>query len=101
MDLKLKGRSALVTGASRGIGLAVAHALAAEGCNLHIAARDEALLASHAEQLRAAHQIAVTVHRRDLSLSDEVDALGRDCGDVDILVNNAGDIPAGTLASID
>ena len=101
MDLNLKGRTALITGASRGIGLAVANALAAEGCHLHIAARDEALLASHAERLRAAHAITVTVHRRDLSLPDEVDALGAACGDVDILVNNAGDIPLGTLAALD
>ena len=39
MDLNLTGRSALVTGGSKGIGLAIAHSLAAEGCNLHLAAR--------------------------------------------------------------
>ena len=101
MDLNLRGRSALVTGASRGIGLAIANVLAAEGCDLDLAARDERLLAQHAERLGAAHGVKVRIHRRDLSRPEEVDALGRDCGDVDILVNNAGDIPAGSLEMLD
>ena len=42
MDLNLKGKSVLITGASKGIGLVIAEVMAAEGCNLHIAARDEA-----------------------------------------------------------
>ena len=42
-----------------------------------------------------------TVYRRDLSLTPEVESLGKACQDVDILVNNAGDIPTGTLATID
>ncbi|HWG05364.1 MAG TPA: short-chain dehydrogenase/reductase [Beijerinckiaceae bacterium] len=101
MDLKLKGCSVLITGASRGIGLAVANVLAAEGCNLHLAARDEALLEAHAERLTREYGVQATVHRRDLSLTPEVEALGRACQDVDILVNNAGDIPTGTLQSLD
>lgn len=101
MDLQLKGKSALITGASRGIGLAIANAMAAEGCNLHIAARDEALLKGHAERLMREHGVKVTVHRRDLSLTPEVEALGTACRDVDILVNNAGDIPTGTLQTLD
>jgi NAD(P)-dependent dehydrogenase (short-subunit alcohol dehydrogenase family) len=101
MDLNLKGKSVLVTGASRGIGWAIAKAMAAEGCNLHLAARDEALLKEHAETLTKEHRVKVTVHRRDLSLTEEVEALGKACRDVDILVNNAGDIPTGTLLSLD
>ncbi|HTI88247.1 MAG TPA: short-chain dehydrogenase/reductase [Alphaproteobacteria bacterium] len=101
MELNLKGRSVLVTGASRGIGWAIAKAMAAEGCNLHIAARDEALLKEHAEELRRDHKVEVTVHARDLSLTDQVEALGKACRDVDILVNNAGDIPTGTLLTLD
>jgi NAD(P)-dependent dehydrogenase (short-subunit alcohol dehydrogenase family) len=101
MDLNLRGRTVLVTGASRGIGWAIAQAMAAEGCNLHLAARDEALLKEHAEELARDHKVQVTVHARDLSLTAEVEALGQACREVDILVNNAGDIPTGTLLSLD
>lgn len=101
MNIDLKGKLALVTGASKGIGLVVANMLAAEGCNLHLAARDEAAMRQTAERLTKEHGVKVTVHRRDLGLASEVEELGRDCVDVDILVNNAGDIPPGTLAEID
>ena len=101
MDLNLKGRSVLVTGASRGIGLAIANAMAAEGCNLHLAARSKELLDGHADRLTKNFRIKVTVHPCDLSITDQVEALGKACQDVDILVNNAGDIPTGTLQSID
>lgn len=101
MDLNLKGRWVLVTGASRGIGWAIAKAMAAEGCNLHLAARDGALLKEHAEELTRNHGVKVEIHVHDLSLTDQVEALGKTCRDVDILVNNAGDIPTGTLLSLD
>ena len=101
MNIDLKSKSVLITGASKGIGLVVANALAAEGCHLHLAARSEAALMQVAERLTREHGIKVTVHRRDLSLASEVEALGEACVDVDILVNNAGDIPPGTLAEVD
>lgn len=101
MDLDLKGKSVLITGASRGIGHAIAEVMAAEGCNLHLAARDEARLKTLAERLKKEHGVEIAVYRRDLSLTPEVEALGRACQDVDILVNNAGDIPTGTLETID
>ena len=101
MDLNLKEKSVLITGASRGIGCAIAEAMAAEGCNLHLAARDEARLVALAKRLTKAHGVNVEVYRRDLSLTPEVESLGKACEDVDILVNNAGDIPTGTLATID
>jgi NAD(P)-dependent dehydrogenase (short-subunit alcohol dehydrogenase family) len=101
MDLKLQGRSALITGASRGIGLAIARALGAEGCNLHLTARNESLLNEAAREIRAAHGVEVCVHPKDLTQSSDIEALGRACLDVDILVNNAGDIPTGTLQQLD
>ena len=52
MDLELKGKSALVTGGSRGIGLATAMALAEEGCNVGICGRDETSLMEAEKRLR-------------------------------------------------
>ncbi len=101
MDLNLKGRTALVTGASKGIGLAVAEALAAEGVNLHLAARSGDLLAEHATRITAEHGVTVTPHSADISQSATVDDLLKAAGDVDILVNNAGAIPGGNLETVD
>ena len=101
MDLNLKGRTVLITGASKGIGQVVAETLAAEGCNLHIAARDHEALTALAYRLADRHGVQVEVHRGDLGQTADVEALGEACKDVDILVNNAGDIPPGTLAEID
>jgi NAD(P)-dependent dehydrogenase (short-subunit alcohol dehydrogenase family) len=101
MDLDLRGKTALVTGASKGIGLAVAHALAAEGCNLHLAARTEATLAAAREAIRSRHQVAVTLHQLDLARSESVGVLAAAGRDVDILVNNAGAIPGGSVDMVD
>jgi NAD(P)-dependent dehydrogenase (short-subunit alcohol dehydrogenase family) len=101
MDLNLKGKTALVSGASKGIGHVVAETLAAEGCNLHIAGRNEAALSELAARLTGDHGVAVKVHSGDLGVTRDVEALGKACADVDILVNNAGDIPLGTLEEID
>jgi NAD(P)-dependent dehydrogenase (short-subunit alcohol dehydrogenase family) len=101
MDLNLQGKTALVTGASKGIGLAVAKVLAAEGCNLHLVARGKETLEAAREAIRKRHQIAVALHPLDLSLSESVGQLAESCRDIDILINNAGAIPGGTLAMID
>src|SRR5262245_49993326 len=101
MDIDLKGKSVLITGASKGIAFGIAEPMAAEGCNLHLAARDEDAMKKLAERLTREHSVRITVHRRDLGQKKEVEALGEVCADVDILVNNAGDIPPGTLDEID
>jgi 3-oxoacyl-[acyl-carrier protein] reductase len=98
MELGLRGKRALVTGASKGIGLAVARALAAEGCHLDIAGRGVASLEEARDALhRAAPEIDIRIHGVDLSRVADQDRLARACAEVDILVNNAGSNPAGDL----
>jgi len=101
MDLGLQGKTALVTGASRGIGFAISQSLAAEGCNLHIVARDEILLKQQAEILSRKFGVDVVPHAHDLSVFEEIEKIGAKCSHVDILINNAGDIPNGNLLSVD
>jgi NAD(P)-dependent dehydrogenase (short-subunit alcohol dehydrogenase family) len=101
MDLHLRGRQALVTGASAGIGAATAEALAEEGCTLHLAARSKSKLDELAESLRSAHNVEVHVHAADLRESADLAALADAVPELDILVNNAGDIPGGALDAID
>lgn len=101
MDLKLSGRTALITGGSRGIGLGIAQGLAAEGCHLHLTSRNAADLEAARGKILAAHKVNVTCHALDLSASENAKKLAQTCRDVDILVNNAGAIPQGTLAGLD
>jgi 3-oxoacyl-[acyl-carrier protein] reductase len=101
MDLNLAGKTALITGGSKGIGFAVAQHLAGEGCNLHLVARDKAALEAARETIAARHPVAVTLHALDLSTAAGVAALAEPCRTIDILVNNAGAIPAATLDQID
>jgi 3-oxoacyl-[acyl-carrier protein] reductase len=95
MDLGLTNKVALITGSSRGLGLASARALASEGCRVMLTARGTDVLHKAALELRAiAGAESVSSHAGDLS-SDEgvsaaVDATVREFGGLDILVNNMG-----------
>jgi NAD(P)-dependent dehydrogenase (short-subunit alcohol dehydrogenase family) len=102
MDLGLKDRSVLITGSSKGIGLAIAQTLAAEGCSpIHLSARSEADLEERAGEIKAQFGVDVVIHSADISDSNGHAALAAVCGDVDILVNNAGAIPRGSILEID
>ncbi|MBV9152974.1 MAG: SDR family oxidoreductase [Alphaproteobacteria bacterium] len=101
MDLGLRGRKALVTGASKGIGRAVAEILAEEGCDVVLVSRTAADLDKVRAKIAGEHNVAVRYYALDLSDSKSVDKLAAECADTDLLVNNAGAIPGGTIADID
>jgi NAD(P)-dependent dehydrogenase (short-subunit alcohol dehydrogenase family) len=94
MDLGLKGRAALVTGASRGIGAAIARVLAEEGVHVALAARDGSLLAEVAREIRDQHGVRAEAIPADLSVPETparvVDEAVTALGKLDILVNCAG-----------
>ena len=104
MDLELRGKTALVTGASKGIGKAVALALAAEGARVAVVARDAGLLDKVAAECRdRSRQDAIAV-AADLSRLDEVTRVTSEVkqrlGRIDVLVNNAGAIRGGGFLTI-
>ena len=91
----LKGKRALVTGSTQGIGLGIARALTAQGCSVMLHGLGEpAKLASLRAEMAAAHNVNVDVHGADLTRVDEIDDLMqttvRTLGGLDIVVNNAG-----------
>lgn len=100
MDLQLAGKSALITGASKGIGRATALTFAAEGCAVHLAARSGDELEKLRNEILGKHKVQVGLHPGDLSTARSMVALADAVGDVDILINNAGDIPAGTVEAL-
>ena len=100
MDLGLTGRRVLITGGSKGIGLACAEAFAEAGCDLVLVSRDPARLTEAAEGVRAKAQVRVETFAADLSTDAERERLHAAHPDADILVNNAGAIPGGKLAEI-
>jgi len=101
MELNLRGKKALVTGASKGIGYACAEMLAQEGCDVVLVSRTEADLAAACDKIKAQSNVAVRYFALDLGDGKNVDTLARDCADTDILVNNAGAIPGGNVAQVD
>ncbi|MFH1688566.1 MAG: SDR family oxidoreductase [bacterium] len=95
MDLGLKDKRALVTGASAGLGFAAAAALAAEGVRVTINGRDRDRLEKAAERIHEATKQTPACIAGDVSKSDDCSRLVREAGDVDILVSNAGGPPPG------
>jgi NAD(P)-dependent dehydrogenase (short-subunit alcohol dehydrogenase family) len=101
VDLQIKGKKALITGGNKGIGRACAEVLADEGCELILAARDEAALTEAADAIRARTDAKVETIAADLSDEAAVKSVAQAAAGVDILVNNAGAIPPGTLLDVD
>jgi 3-oxoacyl-[acyl-carrier protein] reductase len=90
MDLRIAGRRALVLGGNRGMGLAIAQALKAEGVDIAIAARDKQALVQAAFELGGAR-----IFQLDLADTESLAAFAAAVGPVDILVNNTGGPPYG------
>src|SRR4051812_18659073 len=101
MDLGLRGKAAVVAAASRGLGRAIAHELAAEGARVLICARGADALEKARVELASATNAEVFAVVADLSEAEgiaQAAATARErLGHVDILVNNAGGPPAGSF----
>lgn len=92
--MEFKGRTAVITGASSGIGLGYAHELAKRGANLVLVARSEKVLEQIASEIMAAHKVQVEIVSLDLSGLDSgqklVEILANKKLNIDVLINNAG-----------
>ncbi len=95
MDMGIAGRSALVCGASKGLGLGCAQALAAEGVQVTLVARTAPALEAAAEAIRKASGVRVTTVAADITTPDGRAAALAACPAPDILVTNAGGPPPG------
>jgi 3-oxoacyl-[acyl-carrier protein] reductase len=101
VEFGLQGLKVLITGGSKGIGLACAKGFAAEGCNLHLVARGAAQLEAAQSEIRGVAPVGVTLQTIDLSRPGAAEAVAKACGPIDVLVNNAGAIPGGSIETID
>ena len=104
MDLKLRGKAAVINGASQGIGFAIAHALASEGAEILISARKEDALKRAADQIESETGQKVQTVVGDIRMlqgCDNILAAVRDRGGVDILINNDGAPPLGPALDFD
>jgi 3-oxoacyl-[acyl-carrier protein] reductase len=94
MELGLAGKTALVTGGSKGIGLETARALAREGVKVVICARREQALAEAARDIMQTTQVKIETHSLDVTKVEQIETIPRivreKFGRIDILVNNAG-----------
>ena len=102
MDLGLKGKVAMVAGASRGLGFAVAQALASEGALVSIASRDETSIAAAAQRLGSDRALATPLDVRSAEgILRWTRATEDKFGGVDLLFANSGGPPAGAALSFD
>ena len=101
MDLQLKGKTALVTGGSEGIGKGIALGLAQEGVDVSICARRADVLEATAREIRDATGVKVLAIVTDLTDDDQAKKFIEDSaaqfGQIDIMVNNAGSSPGGVI----
>ena len=95
MDLGIRGRTALVCAASKGLGKGCAMSLAREGVNLVITARGREALEATAEEIRKRYGVSVTAVAGDITTEEGRQAALKASGSPDILVNNAGGPPPG------
>src|ERR1700676_5270569 len=103
MELGLKGKIALVTGSSRGIGRGIALALAAEGCDVMLTGRDQKALEEAAAAIRAKARraaFAVIDLREKEAAAKLIEQARRELGGLDILVNNAGATKRGDFLAL-
>ena len=104
MDLQLKGKCALVTGGSEGIGRAIAMTLAKEGVNVAICARRVEPLEKTAEEIRNAYGVTVVAIPADLTKDAEaknfVEKAAKELGSLDLMINNAGSAPGGVIETL-
>jgi len=95
MDLGIRGKNALVCGASKGLGRACATSLAREGCNVVIVARNREQLEQTAAEIRAATGATIAVVATDITTDEGKAAALAAAGTLDILITNAGGPPTG------
>lgn len=101
MELGLKGRRVLVTGATRGIGRATAEGFAREGCRLCLVARTGEALAETEAALADRYAVEIDTLKADLGEPGATQAVAAAFPEIDILVNNAGGIVSGSLVDVD
>src|ERR1700694_2008761 len=104
MDLNLKGKTALVTGGSEGIGKSITEVLAAEGADVAICARRKEPLEATAKEIakktgRKILSIAADL-TKDADAANFVKTAAKELGRIDIMINNAGSAPGGVIETL-
>jgi len=97
----LSGKRALVTGASGGIGLMAARALAQTGCGLHMVGLKFMPIEQAASDIRSAFGVEAEAHTGNLATPVDAQALAMACADAEIYINCTGNLPHGTLEDIE